>query len=425
MPTDRIPCRTDGCANTILPATAKRTDGYCMPCVQQQERAKHEEYIRKNRREVDPYAGITDPVEIIRILHTPRRPDALILYRPPPRSVAELYSELSTRQAEQLMVLAAQATRDGKSDFASDIARSLAIFTDYPLDSMLVAWMERNQFAQPVIFRGAGAAIRDGIIKNLNHGNANANHALSALAWIGDATVQAWFHEWEIHPAKWSNRLHVGPMEYAHVAGWEMGASGRRDLFHHECWAVSVADSSHAPDSTLHAMREVDQVCPRCKRQLIHLVELDLADNRFSFLGFSGKKLPILTCDACTCFVGHLYARIDADGIARWADQNELFVQEGHEVEDWGRSPWAGQPLRLCSRRAIQGMDMDFGTTISQIGGMPSWVQDSYYPRCLDCSKTMMFIAQLDSGHFVGHEGVYFAFLCAACRVSATVYQQT
>ncbi len=52
-----------------------------MPCFQQQERQKHEEYIRTHRRDVDLYAGISDPVEILKIMHTPRKHDPLIRER--------------------------------------------------------------------------------------------------------------------------------------------------------------------------------------------------------------------------------------------------------------------------------------------------------------------------------------------------------
>jgi len=37
----------------------------------------------------------------------------------------------------------------------------------------------------------------------------------------------------------------------------------------------------------------------------------------------------------------------------------------------------------------------------------------------------MVFLAQIDNGYFDGKEGIYFAFLCAPCRVTATCYQQT
>lgn len=34
--TEQIPCKTEGCGATILPTTAAKTGGFCMPCHQWQ-----------------------------------------------------------------------------------------------------------------------------------------------------------------------------------------------------------------------------------------------------------------------------------------------------------------------------------------------------------------------------------------------------
>ena len=426
MPTERIPCRTEGCANTILPATAKANDGYCMPCVNKRRREEREEYIRQNRREVDPYDGITDTVEILRVLHTPRPHDPLLTIRPPPKSAEELYSRLNAEQAGRLMTMAADAMRAGNDDFAEDVAKSLATLTDYPLDGMLDAWIGRNHFWPSVVFRSAGAAIRDAVVSALESGTANANHALSALAWVGDAKVQELFRRWEASPPPWRSSLFVGPAHYANVAGWELGTRERRNLFHNECWAITPAPPDEASDKSLRLMCEVSQICPWCQRQLIHLVELDLADERFAFLGVAGQKLPILTCDACTCYgTGFMFSRIAPDGTARLADENTRPDWLPDDVSSWERSPWKDLPVRLHQRRSIHAVDWCMPVSISQIGGLPAWVQDSAFPRCPDCSGTMKFVAQVDNGQFPYHEGVYYAFLCASCCVTATTYQQT
>jgi hypothetical protein len=302
MSTERIPCRTEGCANTILPATAKANDGYCMPCVGKKRSEERAKYIQENRRDVNPYAGVTDVVEIIRILHTPKARDPLITYQPPPKSTEELYSGLSADQAERLMRMAAEAIRTGSEDFAEDVAKSLATLTGYSLDSMLTAWVERNHHLPAVAFRGAGSQSRNRIIDALESGSANSNHALSALAWIGDVKVQEAFRRWEANPPSWRSGLYVGPAQYAHVAGWELGATKRRNLFHDACWAVTLAAEDSPTDAAVRFMREVEQNCPWCKRQLVNLVEIDLTDDRFAFLGLPGERLPILTCDACTCY---------------------------------------------------------------------------------------------------------------------------
>ncbi len=47
---ERIPCKNPQCSHFILPATAARTEGYCMPCVQARYRQEQEEYIRKTEK---------------------------------------------------------------------------------------------------------------------------------------------------------------------------------------------------------------------------------------------------------------------------------------------------------------------------------------------------------------------------------------
>src|SRR4051812_36072799 len=109
MPTERIACRTEGCKYTILPTTASATGGYCMPCIQKQLQEAQAEFVRQNRHHVDPYAGISNPIEIIRIFHTSRPYDPLKIFLPPPRSIDEFYSTLSSEQAHSLINVAIDA----------------------------------------------------------------------------------------------------------------------------------------------------------------------------------------------------------------------------------------------------------------------------------------------------------------------------
>ena len=67
--TERIPCVNEGCDHKILPATAAKTGGYCMPCKQEMEREAYQRYIEANRRDVDLYEGITDAVQVLKIMH--------------------------------------------------------------------------------------------------------------------------------------------------------------------------------------------------------------------------------------------------------------------------------------------------------------------------------------------------------------------
>ncbi|WP_201755356.1 hypothetical protein [Paenibacillus glycinis] len=62
---ERLPCQTPGCAATILSVTATKTGGICMPCHQKKLASEKRAYIVQHRQDIDRYAGITDPVEIL------------------------------------------------------------------------------------------------------------------------------------------------------------------------------------------------------------------------------------------------------------------------------------------------------------------------------------------------------------------------
>lgn len=69
---------------------------------------------------------------------------------------------------------------------------------------------------------------------------------------------------------------------------------------------------------------------------------------------------------------------------------------------------------------------------LNRVGGEPSWIQGAHYPTCPACSRTMAFLAQLDTLEFAEHGewmwgsgGMAYIFWCNACRYSATNWQCT
>jgi hypothetical protein len=360
-------------------------------------------------------------VEILRILHTPRKYDPLIAYAPPPKPAEELYAELSKADAIRLMDIASKARLAGENDFAEDIAKSLATLTTFVLDQMLKAWISRNDYWPAVIFRNAGPEIRDAVVSALDTGTVNANHALSALAWIGDAVVQDRFRRWDQENPRWRKKLYIPPSEYSTVAGWELTSGGRRNLFYKDCFAIKPAIGE--PDKTVKIMEATNLACPRCSRKLVNLIELDLNDDRFRGLHLRLPKLPVLTCDACTCY-GFVYASVGQDGEARWAHENQRPEHLPDDLRSWEGSSWRGVRVALHQRRAIEAVD-GMEPTVSQIGGLPSWVQDAEYPKCPDCQQIMSFIVQIDEAALGSGNGIYYGFLCSNCMMTATTYQTT
>src|SRR3954470_12656729 len=247
----RLKCVGVDCANMILPTTAEANGGYCLPCTEARRADERRKFIAENKRVVDPYAGISDPVELICALHTPRKYDALVEYAAPPESVAQLYGKLSAIEAEKLMDVATEALTSGNEYFADEVATSMATLTDYGLDRLLNAFVQRNKFWPSIIFRKAGPGIRDGVIAALGSDIAHADHALSALAWIGDETVRKQFQAWDAASPVWQEHLSVRPLEYSYRAGWEIDSQGRRDLFHGECFAIETASTDQTNDGSV------------------------------------------------------------------------------------------------------------------------------------------------------------------------------
>lgn len=422
MDPEKVTCANPDCGNMILPATAQRTGGKCMRCVGREADAERQEHIRKHHREVDPYAGLSDLVEIIHAVHTPRsRQGGLFTFLPPPKPVEELYAALTVPEAARLVDITIEAKREGKR-FAEDIAQHLATLTDHTLERLQAVWADDGTLHPSVLFRGAGPAVRDAIIQHLARPGL-ANDALNALAWIGDNLVQQRFSDWQAHPPPWRAKLYVGPEIYAHQAGWELTLAGRRDLFHPTCHAIKRAETPAARDPAIATFSAASARCPWCERPLVHMLELDLSDARFSFLGFNAPYLRVLTCEVCTCFAESIFARIEQDGSAHWHERNAKPSYLGNGGE-WATSGWVGLALALSPR--LPG-PIDPGSLInaSQIGGLPAWQQDAHYPPCPDCGVRMTFIAQLDNSAVEHGVGTHYLHLCARCRVTATSYQQT
>jgi hypothetical protein len=424
MTTERVPCLMPDCRNTILPATAKANDGLCAPCLGKKRQAEREEYIRKNRRTVDLYAGVTDPVELICIMLTPRPLDPLVVYTLEPQSLEALFSKLSPDQIQHLASLSGKAIKEGSERFGEELGKSLAVFTNANLDDMLADWLDMENYWPSIVFRNAGPHIRDRIIDAINSGNANVSHALCALAWIGDQVVQEQFTAWEASPEPWRKQLYVGPATYAQIGGWELTNNGRRNLYYDNCLAL-VATDKETSQSNVQLITDMQEACPWCKNALVHLISIPTSDPKFQFLGYYGETLSVLTCERCTCFGEHLFARINSVGKPEWHPANQQPSYIGDLNSEWGHGPWKGLSVKLQARPAIFAADWGMEIPATQIGGMPTWVQDSAYPTCPDCSKKMKFLAQLDNNQFKNCEGIYYAFWCADCRNTATTYQQT
>lgn len=422
---NRIPCSNPECTNTILPATAQANGGLCAPCVGAVRQREHAEYVRLNRRMVDLYAGLTDLAEMAEVMLTERRRDELITYAPSPLSREEMFAQLDAAGAARLSASAMCHLAEGNEDLAEALAKHLALLTDHDLSVLQEAWSARHHCVPAEMFRNASPQVRDRIIQALERGESNPSEALCALAWVGDDVVAKAFQRWDVEMPSWARSLRVPPSAYTDEAGWEVVEGGRRNLSYETCLALSVADERDVMTSPpVKTFAPSGSACPWCFQPLSHMIALDLEDLRLKFIPFAGPKLPVLTCHRCACY-GPFFAKVDSAGEALPHPGMARPRYLPDSTEQWDLPAWAGVTVSLAPRRAIHAVDWGMELKSSQIGGLPCWVQNAEYPKCPDCARTMSFLAQLNDDDFPGHEGTHYAFLCAACRVTSTGYQQT
>jgi hypothetical protein len=145
----------------------------------------------------------------------------------------------------------------------------------------------------------------------------------------------------------------------------------------------------------------------------------------------AGNCLRIPVCRWCSfgAALVPLFWRVDMIGGAWWHEANgerpalnaQLDTSRENEPE-WSRVQYIPGFEHTNPYASLVPED-DFDP--NRLGGLPEWVQYPEYPTCPDCGRSLRFVAQLDADEHGGWEGLIYAFLCAECRVAATVQQQT
>lgn len=420
---ERLPCQTPGCTGTILPATALKTGGICMPCYQQNKALERQAYIEQNRREINRYAGIGDPVEILKIMHSPRKYDPLVQEVPYPRTAQEIYQGLTEEEQGRMESYAIDLLEED-TDQAEMILLSLACFTRGEITRGLEAFMREEMYHPAILYKDAGPDIRDQLTARVESDPANRNHLLLALAWIGDEEVVRQFAAWRQSPPEWTSGLYQPPEAYARFAGWELDAEGgQRWLFHHECYPFKVAGAPGAP-AAVTMLQTGMHSCPWCGGGLTVLFDFDLQHPQLQFMKLPGKRLRIAACMLCNCY-GTVYMKADLEGGYAWSEYNvtpDYLPDHGGGPHESG---WKDMILSEQPAGTYESAEWTLEAPASQIGGHPAWIQDADYPACPCCTQTMTFVAQADMSQVAGDEGIYYAFVCRECLITAVNYQQT
>lgn len=421
--TDRIPCVNPDCSNTVLPDTAARNSGFCMPCVLAKATRERDEHIRANRRDVDEFAGVSDPVEILKIIHRPRKIDPLINWIPCQTPTDRIYVKLDRGEVERLSAYAEGLIGTAEHEVAEAILGCLAAFTDFPLDRCQRALVSSNGLWPSLAFRGSPPDVRDSLIARVDADDENRNLILLALAWIGDDAVVSLFEKWCHAPPDWRKSMFIPPHDYSREAGWELTPDGRRrNLYFGK--AVELKKGSSDSTGVFRAISSREDNCPWCGSVLTDLFHFDLKLCGLDSTRDSQSEIRIPTCEICTGF-GTVFGTMEPGGGARWSKRNVRPEYLPDDADSWDRLPV--DPLKLgAARSALFAADQFLPTRFSQLGGHPTWIQDAAYPACPDCGDTMIFVGQIDHDDIEEYsEGLFYAFICQPCQKTATCYQQS
>ncbi|WP_268625291.1 DUF1963 domain-containing protein [Paenibacillus alvei] len=429
---ERIPCKTEGCSSTILPATAAKTGGICMPCQQEQVRQEQQAYIEQHRRTVNLYEGLTDPIEILKVMHAPRHYDPLIQYVDYPHSKDQIYVSLTAAGAKQMLKYAVEQLEAGNEDEAEQILLSLVCYRNDDISEVLPMIMERCMYHASILFKDAPSEIRDRLLQQVEWDDDNRNHILIILSWIGDTEVVRQFEQWRLHPPKWVEQLFVNPDVYALEAGWELASNGeRRELISERCYAIRLTDDqqlgSGAKTSVANFLKTSNSNCQWCEKKLTVLMDADTTHPSLAYLGLPMERLQVATCEHCGGF-SRIYMELDQTGKPVWSRYN----QKPDYFPNWDDedSSVTVEEIKLTLSSEPHSPYYAASWTLtqqdSQIGGHPSWVQDAGFPHCPCCAQRMRFIGQLDWADFDKYgEGIFYMFICTEDRMTATLYQQS
>ena len=417
---NRINCITPLCAHTILPETAELNKGLCMPCVNNRAKLERDEYIKQNRKVVNEFESLESTVDILKIMHRPRELDPLAVWTPHPTPVEQLYESLTLDQSGQLAQYAHDLLGTDRHEEAIEICQHLTAFKSFPINECLRKLVSSAEYYPGFIFNYAPEDVRDSLLKEVQADTVNRNAILTALAWIGDSKVALQFKLWKEQEPDWANSLYVSPHAYSQEAGWEIDTNGqRRDLYFQTAFQLDKAPIN----STQHVetITTRDDSCPWCSSQLINLFKIQ---PKLLNIASELKVLAVPTCEICSAF-GTVYGQISSDSNAKWSNSNVKPDYLPDDSDTWDRLPQ--ETLKLGKSRSPLHVASEFlPTTFSQIGGHPTWIQDSLYPQCPCCKKSMTFIAQVDREDIEEYsEGIYYAFICMSCNTTATTYQQT
>jgi hypothetical protein len=334
----------------------------------------------------------------------------------------DCFQRLSRQDSGQLAERALtflRGSRDTLEEIGSQLLQQLACFRDSPLDEpTCLELIDLRIFWPASMYRDSGDAVATKLLGLIEQANqiSSLNPLLLCLAWTRSLIAKRAFQEWLSSPPTWSPILPAEPAKYAKAASWYPNLNGGPDaLISAYCYRLELSGSGNGQN--VKCRGRLKKKCDGCGGPIYCLFDFSSVSDSYFEQDIADAPRRILGCLHCACFGpsfiqnrgGETKQIVGADEIPGW--ESDTYKSVSRILHERPLPPFAcAEPF------AFQDC--------STLGGCPSWLQDAEYPHCIECGSLMKFLAQHDNGA-VGEEGLYFAFYCATCSMTAVTYQQT
>jgi hypothetical protein len=335
-----------------------------------------------------------------------------------------LYQEYAALTNEEIINFIDIAIADDsmQADEKIDVFLYLALFAYECGDKLPVKFynylLEQKVYYYSELYLRADENIAKNLIQCISDEaeSLEINHILSCIAQIPCKTSLEFLQNNSTQSIpKWAEQLHILPIEYAKTGGWYPdGRGGIQQLFSNKviafqrCEKGQISDSSH--------LKPLEDVCAYCHQPLT--------------LVFDGKD-KLATCLYCACYET-LFMKQIGDQV-KWHLHNtpsdffkenfERFTNNDEEItQRFDYSIELSREHKKSTYTAHQFAEVP----LTQIGGMPTGINEIDYPICPECEQLMKFVAQFDIGDVELYgDGIYYFFSCEKCGVHACNYDQS
>jgi hypothetical protein len=277
--------------------------------------------------------------------------------------------------------------------------------------------IENNIYYFGELYLRADESVAKKLIQRISqtNGAVDINHLMCAIAAIPCETTKTFLVDNSQKPLQsWTKQLHILPIEYAMAYGWTVDRNNQIvRLYSEKVTAFEPCDKEET--SSAIPLKLIEEECGYCHQPMA--------------LVFDGEQ-KLATCLHCSCYELIYTKQIGSKVV--WHEKNkpyDFFVKYPEYMkndEDFIDIIGIGLKPSSEKRKATYAANQFAEISRTQIGGLPTSINDICYPKCIECGEIMEFTAQLDMEDVEDYgEGIYYFFTCKQCGVHAASYDQT